>query len=684
MTPRTLLLITIGILVYFSLSIYHSRQLEKYPDKGERNEKPGDWVQITTSGSMMDSSQPEPFSDSGKNDNTVKQSGREGKVNILRQQLQTASEEKEKLNNVLEEERSQNKNLKLQVDDLHSRLSHQQSKLHETNTQLHEKQQALEKALSKIVHLTDQNTGQAAQLQEQEVNGSQLDSLKKSLISKAGAVSKANKRIAALSVRVEQLNEDLAETNKSINRLQSSLAASRSENTKVVLKQQMLEEELARSKAENEMLLAKTGGMHNRLKELNTRLALTETRLSKTQLKAEAMFHYGQEQNKKFAPSSQKIEKLLARVAEQEELLIKTEQKLDAKQAEIENLTGMQDKFEEVSNALGEAEQRIESLSAEMVKNADNLLQKESFISELNSALGEAQTKVKESDITSEARKAEISNLKQSVTNLQNEKAQLQEQVNKTTGEHAQLTANNKKYQAEVQKFSRDLQSRNTEFQSLLSQQEKLQAKLKETEIAMEKMNKKLEQKKKMEQRLKGVQKELTGKNKKIAQAEDRITELDRQNNKNKNSLAKAETTIKKLEASLQEGNRKNTQATEQLDEIRRLKDIMEEKDAKLMLLTDENFRLSGEIQTISIELDKIKQGKQDRAGLYSELGDKSNRLSESENQLRLARQEIEALNAELENREKSFFSIRDEFFNLQARYDSLTKEKGVEMDSSE
>jgi len=685
MKSRTILLISIGILVYFSLSVYHTRQVKKYPDNAAKTGEKTDWIQITTAGKNKDNSRPDPVSGSAKKDKITKQSelleqnqsAVDGKFNILRQQLQTASEEKEKLQKKLEEERSLKKNLALKVNDLHARISHQQSQLQKINTQLQDRQQTLERALLTIEHLTGDNTSLKEQLQKQKVSGSQLDSLKMSLLGKTEAVATANDRIAALSVRSEQSAADLAEAQKTITLLQSLLAVSQSEKEQAVLNKLRYKDELSRSKTDNKKRLAETGSLQNKLKELKSLLAVSEARLNKAQLKAEAMFRYGQEQSGKLAPATQEIEMLKARLDEKNKLLQSTEQQLGVKQAELKSLASLQKQVEKDSRALAEAVQRIEELAGELQSKDDQLLQKEALIAELNTTRNEAQAQVKEIEKTSVAQATEITNLQQSLTGLYDEKNQLQALLDKTAREQAQITANNKEYRAQTGKVSQELQTLKEQQQKLLSQQENLQATLKKKEITIKKISGQLEQTRQSAKQLKHVQKELVSKNKALTEAEKKITQLNRRHEKAQNSLVKAEAAFKNLERSLQEANRdKTTLAAAHSEEIKQLKDSLEAKDKTIAQISDEISLRSNEMQKKSLELEKVRQENLNAAAPNSELEKKSNMPDQAGDQLQSAREEIKALKTELDQREQAFSSMRDEFSSLQAKYELLQKNR--------
>lgn len=655
MKPRLIMLIAIGILIYFSLSVYHMRQVKKYPVNTVQDKEQADWIQITTADNKKSGSQDLPGLDSGKKDTPPEHIAQDAKFNTLRQQIQTAGEEKEKLQQRVAEKEAENKNLTLQLDNLRVRLTGQQEKSQEGNAQLHITQQAL-----------------AEQLQKQKTTVDQIDSFKTSLHSKTDAVTKANKRIEALSLRAEQSAADLAEAHKTITGMQTTLAAFRSKSEKAALKQQRYLDELSRSKTENKMLLAETGDMYNQLDELKSRLTVTEASLNKARLKAEAMFRYGQEQNRQLSPSIQEIERLKAQVEQQEDLLKKANQQINTQQAKLEKQIELQKLAEENSLALTDAQQQTEELTGKLQAGAALLQQKESSLSEMKTSLYETLTTIKEVEKKSSAQVAEISGLQQSLIKLGNEKKQQQAELTQATLKQTELAANNNKFQAQAEKISQELQGKNDQLSTLRAQLAQHQATLKQREAGLKKISDQLEQAGKSAVQLENIQKELQKKDKILAAAEKKISRITRQHKKDKNRLIKAENAIKKLETSLLEANKANdkiAQPAEQSRQIKQFKASLEAKDKKITQLTDNISRRSDELQKISLELEKLQQAKQNAATLKPESEEKSNTLDQTG-------EETKALKAELDHREKAFFALRDEFYELQTKYESLQKDR--------
>lgn len=251
MRRRSILLVCIVVLVYFSLSLYHSDLSKKLARNRAQQHSGEDWIQLTTEsvpqegqGKTAEAPRHNVSYDSNTKELSLTQTpagserNEDDTINILRQRIQESSENNEKLRILLTNEKETNKILSQQINDLHARLSLQQKELQQANTLLHERNQSLEASSHEINKLRNQ-------------------------LSKKGR---------------QQDSEDTKLTNL---------------------------------RKENRKLLAEIGRLNNQLKELKISQSNLKQSAKKAQLKAEAMMRYGQEQDKKLASAKEQLQTLL-------------------------------------------------------------------------------------------------------------------------------------------------------------------------------------------------------------------------------------------------------------------------------------------------------------------------------------------------------------------------------------
>jgi hypothetical protein len=97
-------------------------------------------------------------------------------------------------------------------------------------------------------------------------------------------------------------------------------------------------EEKTPVQSEQERQLAEIGRLQTELKQARTRAAIAEGELERAQLKAEAMYRYGQEQSRLLAPARQEAEILKDRLAETKNQLHEVEQQVTALRHQEEQL----------------------------------------------------------------------------------------------------------------------------------------------------------------------------------------------------------------------------------------------------------------------------------------------------------------------------------------------------------
>lgn len=97
-------------------------------------------------------------------------------------------------------------------------------------------------------------------------------------------------------------------------------------------------EEKAPIRSEQERQLAEIERLQTELKQARTRAAIAERELERAQLKAEAMYRYGQEQSRLLAPARQEAEILKDRLEETKNQLHEVEQQVTALRHQEEQL----------------------------------------------------------------------------------------------------------------------------------------------------------------------------------------------------------------------------------------------------------------------------------------------------------------------------------------------------------
>jgi len=242
MTPRVIMLIIIGTVVYVLLSLYHWGQVKKIPRAEKQNSvrsvltgqtKEKNWVQVTTSpglpgGHEKKLAQAEPALEGEQTAQNPAQPSTDSlskipspaesiTANPWSQELQAVRSENSDLRKNLQQERSVNLRQSQEMSGLQTKIISLQSALEDTSIRQQNK------------NITQKNRKKQsgtppAESADASPEDSRTSALKKSLLSKTDALAKANERITGLAERLNQSRRALAEAEDTSAHLQRILS----------------------------------------------------------------------------------------------------------------------------------------------------------------------------------------------------------------------------------------------------------------------------------------------------------------------------------------------------------------------------------------------------------------------------------------------------------------------------
>ncbi|HBI14550.1 MAG TPA: hypothetical protein DDY20_03395 [Desulfobulbaceae bacterium] len=134
--------------------------------------------------------------------------------------------------------------------------------------------------------------------------------------------------LAALQTELLHLRAFVQNREEKLQQASMQREKMREEKQQAVENARTLREELAPIRKEQSLQMAEINRLQIDLKEARARAAIAEGELERARLKADAMFRYGQEQNRLLAPSRQEVDILKTRLQETSGKLLAAEQQV--------------------------------------------------------------------------------------------------------------------------------------------------------------------------------------------------------------------------------------------------------------------------------------------------------------------------------------------------------------------
>jgi chromosome segregation ATPase len=284
-TPRTIVLISVGILAYIALAGYYSNVKKKNPLP-----------------------EPQPL-----------MSHEQSETDRLQQHITTGKQE---IAAAREEEARLSKELSRQSEQKDTVSSDNQKRLKQMQQELANREQQLSTLLQgkeiiakkfqemqgKLAHseataagLKKSNQELANELSKSQATVKQLDELRNDLESQDEGLRTANDRILKLVMRLEQSEANLSTAQDTIASLK--IGVEKAEQTKSAAEKQAnkITAYFDENQAQMQKQLIKTGNLQARLAEATSQIAILKHALKKSDMKADALLHYGQEKDRMLA-----------------------------------------------------------------------------------------------------------------------------------------------------------------------------------------------------------------------------------------------------------------------------------------------------------------------------------------------------------------------------------------------
>lgn len=710
MSPRIIIFIIAGIVIYLSLSLYHGKQVKKFsehnPGKGisttsaKAQEK--NWVQVSTSTDRNAKTQDPP--DRLEQQIFIEQGGQQpelarpqpdepdqaagppdSQTATVRQQLHSATEEIARLHHALQQKEATANDLAREKENLLFRVTALQNDLQEARNELHAKEKDLQQGAAEQSQLKKSNVQLNRDLDSTLVHKEQLDQLKKSLITKTEALSKANERIDSLANRLRHASEQIAEAEKNIRTLTSTLGEEENAKQQAVRTASRLRAEIAAAETENERCLAEMGRLQAQLQATNSRLVVAESTVDKAKLKAEAMLRYGQEQAKLVTPFRQEIELLNARLEDARGSLIQAEQgtadlretelqlqgRINSLLADLKKQEKVADELQKATSALTESQTRNEQLSLMLKEMGDQVNAKESLIASLNQNVAQSQAATLEAEQQSTVLKNQLSaiNDQQTALALQLEEAgtardNLHRELQEAQQKNVELTAKLAEQQEYIQAGQTESAALRSELKTTAEQLQANAVRLQEAETALGNLQQAAQTTAERDTLLAEVQlanrqltEQLAGSEKRLAEAQAEIAKLEQAAGDSENTTEKDQQLADLRHKLTELHTQLNTDRT-QLDQAARTVTKLEDEKRQLAL-----------------QLGQAEKQLKEQDSLREELRAKNTRLEQTDARLQWLGDEAASLKAELDLRESAFFSMQEEYTSLQARHEKLETE---------
>jgi DNA repair exonuclease SbcCD ATPase subunit len=350
MAPRLLFFILTGLIAYPSLALYHGHQAKKLADMSRSDtidtaasyDREKSWIQVSTEPEGFVTPDKPAHVDNGEQDRAEQTAddrflsappGAGGSsaaaVHAVRidprgQPLPQVREDPAELRSALEREKMKADNLAREKERLLFRVDALQTELREVRSRLQEVEgkPQLSAAASEQNVMPTRIGGEAAGSAAEDTRigpGQQSGS------AITDALNNANEKIDVLSQQLRQAAVRIADAEKTIEELNTSLAIER-KNSQDAL--DTARDELTRSRRECEQYLVEIGRLETMLGKTKSRLVDAESEINRSRLQAEAMLYYGREQDRLLMPFRQEIESLHARLEDMNSSLARSERQV--------------------------------------------------------------------------------------------------------------------------------------------------------------------------------------------------------------------------------------------------------------------------------------------------------------------------------------------------------------------
>jgi hypothetical protein len=337
MKSRLFFFILTGLIGYLSLSLYHDHQAEKLAamDRGKTiasaaNDREKSWIQVTTEPDGFASPDEaahavqgaqEPAEHSADDRILAKppaagepaaSPGHPVRIGLLGQLLPQVREDPAELRSALEREKMKADNLAREKELLLFRVDALQAELRKVRARL--------KAMEEKPQPSSAASGKQgmpsgiARDADTSAAGSGPEPWKQTSYLQSNLLTDPKGKAGAIDQRLRQAAVRIADAEKTIEKLNTSLAIEKKNRQDALEIAREAQEELTRSRQECGQYLVVIGRLETLLGKTKSRLVDAENEISRSRLQAEAMLYYGREQDRLILPFRQEIESLQARL----------------------------------------------------------------------------------------------------------------------------------------------------------------------------------------------------------------------------------------------------------------------------------------------------------------------------------------------------------------------------------
>lgn len=360
MAPRLLFFILTGLIAYPSLALYHGHQAKKLADMSRSDtidtaasyDREKSWIQVSTEPEGFVTPDKPAHIDNGEQ-NRAEQTADDrllsappgaggssaAAVHAVRidprgKPLPQIREDPAELRSALEREKMKADNLAREKEHLLFRVDALQTELREVRSRLQEVEEKpqLSAAAPEQNVMPARIGGEAA---DSAAEDTRIDPGQQSGSAITDALNNANEKINVLSQQLRQATVRIADAEKTIEELNTSLAIERKNSQDALDTALGARDELTRSRRECEQYLVEIGRLETLLGKTKSRLVDAESEINRSRLQAEAMLYYGREQDRLLMPFRQEIESLHARLEDMNSSLARSERQVaDLRSAE--------------------------------------------------------------------------------------------------------------------------------------------------------------------------------------------------------------------------------------------------------------------------------------------------------------------------------------------------------------
>ncbi|XP_076469593.1 LOW QUALITY PROTEIN: uncharacterized protein LOC143299932 [Babylonia areolata] len=628
---------------------------------------------------------------------------RDAQMEALTSQLQSVSEEKQRLAFLVQQQEQVTEQQTLHSDTLHRRM---ESRVNSLFTEVTEYKEALKESELANIELQDKMDVLSKETGALKLQLAASEDLMKELQGQLNAKSEEHRQTES------KLQERLKEKTQCLSQLQEELQGK--ETCLSQLQVRLEERDSAQSHMQGQFLEKDSclSQLQDQLKEKDSSISQLQEQLHEKDSSISQMQEQLHEKDSSISQMQEQLQEKDSSISQLQEQLLEKDSSISQLQEQLHekdsSISQLEEQLQEKDSSISKLQEKDSSIS----KLQEQLQEKDSSISLLQEQLHEkdssvSQLKEKDSSISQlqeqlQEKDSSISHLQEQLQEKDSSISKLQEQLQENDSSVSQLQEQLQEKDSSISQLQEQLQEKDSSISQLQEQlQEKdssisqLQEQLQEKDSSISQLQEELHEK---DGSILQLQEQLQEKDSSILQLQEQLQEKD-------SSISQLQEIISQLQEELQEKDSSISQLQEQLQEkdssISQLQEQLQEKDSSISQLQEQLQAQDSSISQLQEQLqekdscvsqlqEQLEAQAEENSGtvrvLHDQLSEKEKSLSQIQEQIENKQTSLFQLEEVLEEKEKSLSQLKEDLEErdqqlekLRDKLDSTAEEVGLQ-----